>query len=244
VSSQDSPASGIPRLQHKVAIVTGADGAIGRSLVAGLLADGASVFGCDLNLPDSLPVGGRYMAAQADVSSDAEVAAVVGTVQARFGRVDILINNAGLLERCSIDEMHDEASFSRSLGTNLFGPLHFIRHVVPIMKSQGSGHIVNVLSRAAESGWWRRAQAGYSASKAALWALTGVAAMELEEFGISVTGLVPGSVYSKLNPKGTVDPSDLYDDVRQLVQLEPGHGSGFAVFEGERRTLASRPLSE
>jgi NAD(P)-dependent dehydrogenase (short-subunit alcohol dehydrogenase family) len=130
-----------------------------------------------------------------DVTRDADPAAAVEAALAHFGRIDVLLNNAGYplfgaVEECSTVEL--EAQFR----TNVFGLLAVTRAVLPAMRNQGSGHIVNVSSMAGYKGW--PGSSAYSASKFAVEGLTESLAAEVAPFGIRVTMIEPGYFRTEL----------------------------------------------
>ena len=138
---------------------------------------------------------GEHMAAQADVSDAGDVASLVGAVLDRFGRIDVLVNNAGLYEAhpvLSTPFAAWQASWRRTMATNLFGPANLIHAVVPGMAERGGGRIVNVTSRGAFRG--EPDHAAYGASKAGLNSLTQSMARALAPHGIYVTAVAPGFV--------------------------------------------------
>ena len=138
---------------------------------------------------------GEHMTAQADVSDADDVASLVGAVLDRFGRIDVLVNNAGLYEPHPVLSTTSEewqASWRRTMATNLLGPANLIHAVVPGMVERGGGRIVNVTSRGAFRG--EPDHAAYGASKAGLNSLSQSMARALAPHGIYVTAVAPGFV--------------------------------------------------
>lgn len=130
-----------------------------------------------------------------DVTVESDALAAVAAAEARFGRIDVLINNAGYpllgaLEECSMPEL--EAQFR----TNVFGLISVTQAVLPLMRRQRSGHIINLSSMAGFKGW--PGSAAYSASKFAVEGLTESLAAEVAPFGIHVTMLEPGYFRTEL----------------------------------------------
>lgn len=140
-------------LAGKTAIVTGASRGIGFSIAARLLAEGATVALCARDATrleeaaQRLRGAGEVLAVRADTSSAADRAALVERVVAQTGRIDILVNNAGTHIRATVDEMTDE-QLERQLGDKLFGFFGMIRMVLPHMRRQGDGRIVNIIGQA------------------------------------------------------------------------------------------------
>lgn len=180
------------RFQGKVALVTGASGGIGKATALRLASEGASVVLVDLAECAEPETGGPHLSHACDVSDEAAVRACVAAVLARFGRIDVLCNNAGII--CSIAPITeiDSGDWARVMGVNLFGTAHFIKHVAPAMIAQGGGAIVNTASVAGI-----RSGAGgniYSASKAGVISLTQTSACDLGGHGIRVNAVCPGLI--------------------------------------------------
>jgi NAD(P)-dependent dehydrogenase (short-subunit alcohol dehydrogenase family) len=158
-----------------------------------------------------------------DVSDGAAVGELVRTTVASHGAIGVLVNNAGIGIERRVDE-HEDDEFERVLRVNLFGPYHFLRAVLPVMRSHRHGRVINVLSRHAETG--APGFAAYGSSKAALWALTRSAANEATGSGVLVNGLIPGPTKSSMNPDGPQDPDAVYPTARMLATLPTGGPSG------------------
>ncbi|NDP63646.1 SDR family NAD(P)-dependent oxidoreductase [Polaromonas sp.] len=181
------------RLADKVALVTGAGQGMGRAIARCFIQEGAIVVALDLNLEaaqESLAgLGGRSMARSLNVADSAAVAAVVDEVVATFGRVDVLVNNAGIGSVDAFADISDE-TWARVLNVNLNGAFYCARQAVRAMLKAGTrGVVINVASTAAASG---DGPAHYCALKAALMGLTRSMAKVLASKGIRVNTLVPG----------------------------------------------------
>lgn len=176
----------------RLAVVTGSTRGIGHAIAARLAASGATVVitGRDEAAARSVAadLDGRATGYGLDVRSSEDVQRVVAGVLDQHGRIDVLVNNAGIDRDAYITRVTDEM-WSDVLDTNLTGAFRGIRAVVPTMKRQGRGVILNVLSWSGLKG--NAGQAAYSASKAGLHGLTLTAAKELGRFGIRVNGLAP-----------------------------------------------------
>jgi NAD(P)-dependent dehydrogenase (short-subunit alcohol dehydrogenase family) len=169
-----------------VAIVTGANRGIGLELARHLLRRGYRVAGLDLAVDDAARLEAppeRVLLAPCDVRSDNDVARSVDAVVARWGRVDVLVNNAAVAPFGSFAET-TLASVRESFDVNVFGCLRTISAVLPVMKAQGRGTIANVASVLGFTGLPRLV--AYSSTKAAVEALTRSLALELARHGISV----------------------------------------------------------
>lgn len=130
------------------------------------------------------------MAAEMDVTSPSSMDRVIAAAMERFGRIDVLVNNAGYAYRSSIEEAEEEG-IRKMYETNLFGPVHLIQKVLPIMRSQKEGTIINISSiAAARTG---AASGFYASSKAALELMSEGLAKEVEPLGIRVMIVEPGS---------------------------------------------------
>lgn len=183
----------------KVAMVTGASRGIGLATALELASRGASVAlvarseslitNAAQTIVDS---GGQALAAACDVASFEQVESAVTQTVSQFGRLDFLINNAGIIDpiECIVDS--HPAAWSKVIDVNLKGVYHGIRAATPIMQAQREGVIVNISSGAATSaleGW-----SHYCASKAAVKMLTACVHKELGDSGIRAVGLSPGTV--------------------------------------------------
>jgi 3-oxoacyl-[acyl-carrier protein] reductase len=187
--------------KDRVAVVTGGSRGIGASVVRGFARGGGRVvFSYTVNTPAARSVeaevsaaGGEAIAVQADVSVREESESLVEEATARYGRIDVLVNNAGVWNETPIpiEEMTDD-EWDRMMAINLRGVFTTIRAAVPHMKEQRSGRIINVSSTAGQRG--EAFHSHYAASKAALFGLTKSLAVELAPHGILVTTVAPGWV--------------------------------------------------
>ena len=182
------------RFEGKVAIVTGASSGIGRATVARLASEGAKICLVDVNeaaLADATPEG-DHMTRTCDVSDEAAVADCVQAVHERYGRIDVVCNNAGISVSKEPITDNDIADWHKVLGVNLIGVAHFIKHAGRVMIEQESGAFVNTASVAGiRSGAGGNA---YSASKAGVINLTMTAACDLGGYGIRVNAVCPGLI--------------------------------------------------
>ena len=176
------------RYDNKTVLITGAAGAIGKSIALGFAEGGARVFitditqaGVDQSVADLKAAGAHAAGLAANVTIEAEVAAVVSEA-ASFGdgAVDILVK---------VEEI-TEAEWNRIFDVNCKGTFFFTKHVVPLMKAKQSGKIVNFSSKSGKTG--SALMSPYSAAKAAVIGFTQALAYELADFGITVNCLCPG----------------------------------------------------
>lgn len=180
------------KLKDKVALVTGAGQGMGRAIAQRFAAEGATVVALDLNLEAAQQtiagLAGQHLALALNVADSAAVNAMVDSVVAQRGRVDVLVNNAGTGGMDGFTDMSDEA-WARVIGVNLNGAFYCARAAVRAMLKSGGGVVVNVGSTSAVSG---DGPAHYVTSKAAIMGLTRVMAKELAKSGVRVNTLVPG----------------------------------------------------
>jgi 3-oxoacyl-[acyl-carrier protein] reductase len=183
----------------RVALVTGGSRGIGRACVEALLARGFRVFFCGRS-PDLLALAqtelselypGKVASRLCDVRSQAAVEELVAWVEEQTGRLDVLVNNAGLGRFGPVDELSGD-DFREVLETNLLGAFYAIHAAAPIMKRQGEGWIFNIASLAAKNPF--AGGAAYNASKFGLVGMSEAAMLDLRHFGIRVAAICPGSV--------------------------------------------------
>jgi len=191
------------RFEQKVAVVTGAGQGMGRQVALDLAAEGARVVVSDIIeefiekvCAEIKQNAGTCIPCICDVSSREQVDNMINKTVESFGRLDILINNAGLLIPGTIEETSDER-IDRTLDINVKGVLYSIRAVTPIMKKQRYGRIVNVSSITGKRGD-NSTIFVYGASKGAVISLTRSAARHLGPFGITVNAIAPHAVMTSL----------------------------------------------
>ncbi|WP_211373718.1 SDR family NAD(P)-dependent oxidoreductase [Cellulomonas fimi] len=179
-------------------IVTGAAGGIGEGVAQALLDDGARVALWDLSKERTEqvarrldPSGERVLALEADVTDQDAVDAAVAATTAHFGRLDGLVNNAGVIAMAPSWE-EDAAHWRRHLEVNVTGTFVCSKAVGDVFRSSGGGAIVNVASNCGKAGY--RNMAAYNASKSAVIGLTRSLAMEWADVGINVNAVCPGGV--------------------------------------------------
>jgi 3-oxoacyl-[acyl-carrier protein] reductase len=203
-------------LPDRVAIVTGAGQGIGQGIALALAAEGCHIVVAELNRTTAeatasrvQALGRKALAFQVDVSAWEQVRTMVDRAATELGRIDILINNAGISpkkdgRKIPVHEIESE-QWEYVLAVNLTGAFHCLKAVVPIMIRQRSGRIVNISSQAAKIGFSGPAAAHYAASKAGLSALTRFAAHELAPHGILVNAIAPGFIDTAMRGRATPD---------------------------------------
>ena len=195
-------------LGGQVALVTGASRGIGRAIAVHLASCGATVAGIartvaglDQTLAAIREAGGTAEGFAADVADPADVARVLGEVEAKFPKVQILVNNAGITKDGLMLRMEDDA-WKQVIDTNLTGTFLFCRAVGALMLRQRYGRIINITSVSGMMG--NPGQANYSASKAGVIGFTKTIARELASRGITVNAVAPGFI--------TTDMTDVLPD--------------------------------
>ena len=188
------------RLSGKVAVITGGAAGIGFAYARRFLAEGACVVVADVVDPlpaaEKLDATGRALGVRTDVSDAASVRAMVDAAVERFGRIDVLVNNAAVfaaLKPQPFDEI-PEAEWDRVMAVNVKGIWNCARAVVPVMRAQGGGRIVNVASAIVAKG--TALLLHYVTSKGAVVAMTRALARELGPDRITVNAVAPGLILS------------------------------------------------
>jgi 3-hydroxybutyrate dehydrogenase len=189
-------------LENRVAFVTGAAGAIGLQIAREMAREGARVALSDLDGPALQAAvrsiaegGGEALAAPCDVSQEAQLRGALDAALARWGRIDLLVNNAGMQHVSPIEEFATE-KFELLLRVMLVAPFVAIKHVFPGMKQRSFGRVVNLASINGLVGF--AGKAGYNSAKHGLLGLTKVAALEGAAHGITVNAVCPGYVDTPL----------------------------------------------
>lgn len=217
----------------KIALITGASGGIGREVSMGLASDGyllslaarsrGSLETLALEIMKTLDLRNMPLVSVADLTVPEQAERVVAEVIERYGRIDLLFNSIGIYRTGNWEI--DLTAFEKQMSINVTGVLNIVRHVVPQMVKQGSGHIITVASR---RGKIAGAEEGaYSASKYAVVGMSEALYKELSPKGIKVTVLCPGWVNTPMVedtafPKQEmISAQDILETVRFLARLSP-----------------------
>ena len=185
---------------QKVWLITGASKGLGLTLAKRLLKAGHMVAATSRDTALLMEAvnfeGGAFLPLQVDLGNDSSVAAAVQQTHLTFGRIDVVVNNAGYGIGGSIEEVSDKETRD-SFEVNVFGTINVIRHVLPIMREQASGNIINISSIAGIAptmGW-----SVYGATKHAVIGLSEALAEDVKAFGIKVTVIAPGAFRTNFN---------------------------------------------
>jgi NAD(P)-dependent dehydrogenase (short-subunit alcohol dehydrogenase family) len=199
------------RLEGRVALVTGAAAGIGRAIAVRFAAEGAQVYLADRNGQGAeaaaaaiLAAGHQACAIAADVSRGQDVAVLFRRIETECGRIDVLVNNAGVNVRGDFRHMSD-ADWVAIREVNLDGVIRVARDGLPLLRASGRGSLINVSSIMAHRGL--RQLAGYSATKGAVSALTRALAVEYAPFGVRVNALAPGFIETALTERVLRNPA-------------------------------------
>ena len=221
-------------LKGKVVFVTGGGRGLGEAVCQVLSSAGASVIVADVRLDLAEQVaskiqdsGKEAMALPLDVTNEEQAQTAVQKIAAQYGHLDALINNAGTDVTLSIEELA-LSDWDRVLAVNLRGPFIMSKFTLPLMKEQGSGHIINIVSTAAKRAW-----ANASAYHASKWGLLGFSHalhVEARPYNVKVTALVAGGMrtpflldrFPDIDVSTLQDPKNVAETVRFLLFTPAG----------------------
>jgi NAD(P)-dependent dehydrogenase (short-subunit alcohol dehydrogenase family) len=235
------------RLKDKVAIVTGGGAGVGEAIALRYAKEGARVVVAEIVPSRGQAVldaieksGGEAMFVPTDVSSEEQVKKMVETVLQRFGRIDILVNNAAILIAHGDTRAHELTNevWDRTINTNLRGYWLCAKYTIPSMLSQGKGAIIFVASRTGMRGF--TGLAAYSASKGGVFALMRSVAADYARDGIRVNAIVPGTMDTPMNAEEFAEPEARQKYIPRIPAGRLGVGSDMA---GMAVLLASEEAS-
>lgn len=216
-------------LNKRIALVTGGGRGLGEAICQTLAEAGATIIAADIRYELAAQVaaqaearGCQAVALQLDVGDADQAERAVSHMLERFGRLDILVNNAGVDVTLPVDELAIE-DWDRIIAVNLRGPFMMSKYVFPLMKQQGGGSIVNIVSTAAKRAW-----ANASAYHASKWGLLGLSyALHVEgrQHNIKVTAIISGGMrtpfllerFPDLDPAVLQDPKNVAETVRFVL---------------------------
>lgn len=191
------------KLDNKVAIITGAASGMGKETAILFATEGAKVIVSDLKLETAqlvvdeiVSTGGTATAIVANVSIEEDVQKLIDTAVEKYGTLDILINNAGIMDNFEPVEAVTDESWSKVMAVNVWGPMRTIRKAMPIFKKKNYGVIVNIASIGGLQG--SRAGVAYTSSKHALIGLTKNIGYQYAKLGIRCNAIAPGAVKTNI----------------------------------------------
>lgn len=219
----------------RVWMITGSAGGLGAGIARAALVNGDQVVATDLDLArlDQTYSGDQMMTAALDIRDEQQTQTVVTAAVARFGRIDVLVNNAGYGQFGPFEEVEPEA-IERQFATNVFGTFNVTRAVLPVMRRQRSGHLVMMSSNGGFKGV--RGASMYSASKFAIEGFSEALAEEVAEFGIRLTLLEPGAFRTDF-----LDSRMLKLGTRALEDYAEFRARTLAVFEARNHRQIGDP---
>jgi len=216
-------------------MITGSAGGLGAGIARAALVNGDQVVATDLDLArlDQTYSSDQVMTAALDIRDEQQAQTVVTAAVARFGRIDVLVNNAGYGQFGPFEEVEPEA-IERQFATNVFGTFNVTRAVLPVMRRQRSGHLVMMSSNGGFKGV--RGTSMYSASKFAIEGFSEALAEEVAEFGIRLTLLEPGAFRTDF-----LDSRTLKLGTRALEDYAEFRARTLAVFEARNHRQIGDP---
>jgi NAD(P)-dependent dehydrogenase (short-subunit alcohol dehydrogenase family) len=221
------------RLDERVVVITGAGSGLGAATARALASAGMAVVAADLDAAAAAATiegiegaGGVGLALPLDVRDAASAEHAIATTVDQFGRLDVLINNAGTDITAAFDEI-DAAAWDRVIDVNLRGPAIMTRAALPHLRRSRAGHIVNITSTAAKRAWPNAS--AYHASKWGLLGFSHAMHAEAREFGVKVTAVVCGGMrtpfllerFPELDLNVLQDPANVAETIRFVLSMPP-----------------------
>ena len=224
------------KLNGQVAVITGAGRGIGRAIALAYAREGAKLAlaaRSQSELQEAVSavseLGAEAIAVPTDVASQEDTERLARTVVDRFGRIDVLVNNAGISGPIGPLPDNDVADWINTVTVNLTGTFLVCRAVIPVMLEQASGKIINLSGAGATNAWSN--MSAYCSSKAAVVRLTEVLAQELDGSGITVNALGPGSVHTSMWDQMTEQAGQAGADFIHQLGLRVTSGGGASIDE-------------
>lgn len=239
--------------KQKVWFITGASKGMGLEVAKAVLANGGKVIATSRNLDEQIANIGEasenFLPLKVDITNEEEVKLAIEKGIETFGEIDVVLNNAGYNLLGNIEELSD-SEFRQTMDVNVFGMTNVIRHILPHLRKQKSGHIINTSSMMGYMSY--PANGSYSASKFAVIGLSEALAQEVAPFGINVTILAPGTFRTSFMSQGSLAVAkNKIDDYNLKQQVEvfrsfdgnqPGNPAKLAEVLYEISNLPEPPL--
>ncbi len=218
-------------LDGKIILVTGGARGLGEAICRELSAVGARILIADIRMDQAQKVadeinkqGGQVTPLALDVTDENQIKTAVDQIQAQYGRLDVLINSAGIDKTVSIEEMTVE-DWDCIMAVNLRAPFILAKQALSIMRQQGSGYIINICSTAAKRAWPNAS--AYHASKWGLLGFSHALLTEARPHNIKVTALIPGGMrtpflldrFPDLDPNNLQDPKNVAETIHFLLNM-------------------------
>ena len=224
------------KLDGQVAVITGAGRGIGRAIALAYAREGAKLAlaaRSESELQEAVSavseLNAEAIALPTDVTSPEETELLAGKVVDHFGRIDVLVNNAGISGPVGPLQGNDIADWVNTINVNLTGTFLVCRAIIPVMLNQSAGKIINLSGAGATNAWSN--MSAYCSSKAAVVRLTEVLAQELDGRGITVNALGPGSVHTSMWDRMTEQAADAGADFIHQLGLRVTSGGGASIDE-------------
>ncbi len=218
-----------PILEGKVALVTGGAGGLGGEICKVLSQEGATVVIADIRgdkagklAAELNEQGNKAQPMALDLCNEKQVEDAVAGILSAYGRLDVLVNNAAVDKTVSVEELSVE-DWDQIIATNLRGPFLLSKYSLPVMKKQGSGYIVNIVSTASKRAWPNAS--GYHASKWGLLGLSHALHTEARPHGVKVSAVIAGGMrtpflldrFSDIDQSTLQDPHNVAETIRFLL---------------------------
>lgn len=228
-----------------VALVTGASRGLGKQITYSLAENGYSVIVNHLALEKEASaivndIGNDSVAIKADVRYTKQVNGIARQIEDKFGRLDVIINNAGTAKD-NLLLKQTEQEWDETISTNLKGCFNIIGILAPVMIKSGGGHIINISSYSGIRG--KAGQPAYSASKAALFGLTYSAARELAEYNIRVNAVIPGYMMTEMGIKAFKAMEIAKENSIMKKLSDPEEIAGFIVYLLSTKNITGQVFS-